>query len=398
MARPTRRLDSDGATTLVKSPWQIQNTGLASQSPRTNRSNMRSAPFEATATERVVTSPGRPDPAHAGQALRVLVVQNDEAPRRELEQAVQKLGHHCRSAQSGLDALALHEAEHADAILCDWDLPGIDGIELCRRTRSSAGDGPYTYFIFLTRLADKARVLQAIDAGADDYQVLPVNQEGLQMRLTSAGRVIGLYRKLAERNTALRRDSQASFLAARVDPLTQISNRLRMNEDLQGLWARARRYGHHYCAALCDIDWFKAYNDHFGHLEGDQVLVRVAQAIRDSLRQGDGLYRYGGEEFLVLLPEQPLRDACIAMDRVRKDVERLAIPTVGQPLVVTISIGVSELGGRDASLDDWLRRVDTALYRAKEKGRNRVEGETGGGPLEAGPASSPPLVSSPEGR
>jgi two-component system, cell cycle response regulator len=169
------------------------------------------------------------------------------------------------------------------------------------------------------------------------------------------------------------------FLAARIDPLTRVANRLRMNEDLHVLWSRSRRYGHAYCAALCDIDWFKAYNDHFGHLEGDGVLLRVAQTIRSGLRQGDGLYRYGGEEFLVLLPEQSLDEACIAMERVRKYVERLAIPTVAGGGVVTISVGVSELSTEDDSLDDWLRRVDTALYLAKAKGRNRIEGESRAG-------------------
>jgi diguanylate cyclase (GGDEF)-like protein len=309
--------------------------------------------------------------------LRVLVVQDDDDTRGELERTVRLLGHMCRSAPSALEALALYRNEHADVILSDWDLPDVDGIELCRQTRSSSEEGPYTYFIFLARMSDRHRLLSAIEAGADDYQVLPIDRDGLRMRLTSAGRVIGLYRKLAERNVVLRRDSHASFVAARVDPLTRVANRLRMSEDLEVLWSRARRYGHHYSAALCDIDWFKAYNDHYGHLEGDQVLARVAQTIRGGLRQGDGLYRYGGEEFLVLLPEQALDEACIAMERVRRDVERLAIPTVGSLGVLTISIGVSELHEKDESWDGWLRRVDAALYLAKEKGRNRIEGETG---------------------
>jgi two-component system chemotaxis response regulator CheY len=157
------------------------------------------------------------------------------------------------------------------------------------------------------------------------------------------------------------------------------------------LWSRARRYGHHYSAALCDIDWFKAYNDHYGHLEGDQVLARVAQTIRGGLRQGDGLYRYGGEEFLVLLPEQALDEACIAMDRVRREVERLAIPTVGAFGILSISIGVSELSQKDETWDDWLRRVDAALYLAKEKGRNRIEGEAAAAAEREKPADMPHL-------
>jgi diguanylate cyclase (GGDEF)-like protein len=319
------------------------------------------------------------------------VVRDDDAIRAEIERAVQLLGHAYRSARGGLEAWALHNTEHADVILSEWDLPGMDGIELCRRTRTSGDEEPYTYFIFLTRFADREHVLKAIEAGADDYHVLPVDPEALRLRLTSAGRVIDVHRKLAEKNSALRRDSQSSFLAARIDPLTRVANRLRMNEDLHVLWARSRRYGHHYCAALCDIDWFKAYNDHFGHLEGDGVLVRVAQTIRSGLRQGDGLYRYGGEEFLALLPEQSLDEARIATERVRKDVERLAIPTVSG--VVTISAGVSDLSAEDDSIDDWLRRVDTALYLAKAKGRNRVEGDR----RQTSNAPSPPISPSPSG-
>ena len=145
-----------------------------------------------------------------------------------------------------------------------------------------------------------------------------------------------------------------------------------MNEDLDVVWSRAKRYGHRFSAALCDIDWFKKYNDHFGHLAGDAVLHRIAQTIRKALRQGDEVYRYGGEEFLVTLPEQSLDEARKAMDRVREAVERLAIPTIPASNVVTVSIGVAELGASDESVPGWLLRVNRALYAAKASGRNRV--------------------------
>jgi two-component system cell cycle response regulator len=361
----------------VARPLQTQ----VSKQPDFREPHFRNLPLQTHPATLLTESFGAPSLMRTNGPLRVLVVQSDAEIRADLERTVRLLGHLCRCADNGVDALAMHRADHADVILSDWALPGLSGFELCRQTRSNSDDGPYTYFIFLTRSSDRDRLPQAIDAGADDYQVLPVELDELRMRLTSAGRVIALYRKLAERNVVLRRDSQASFVAARVDPLTQVANRLRMSEDLEVLWSRARRYGHHYSAALCDIDWFKAYNDHFGHLEGDHVLSRVAQAIRGALRQGDGLYRYGGEEFLVLLPEQALDEACIAMERVRRDVERLAIPTVTTSGIVTISIGVSELSTKDETWDDWLRRVDASLYTAKEKGRNRVLGEAEPGVL-----------------
>jgi diguanylate cyclase (GGDEF)-like protein len=135
------------------------------------------------------------------------------------------------------------------------------------------------------------------------------------------------------------------------------------------------RYGHRYCAALCDIDAFKAYNDSFGHLSGDDALCLIAHTIQKHLRTGDTLYRYGGEEFLVILPEQSLADAGAGMDRVRNEVEKLGIchsAMVPGPFV-TLSVGIAALGR--GTVDDWLRRADAALYRAKALGRNHVEVE-----------------------
>lgn len=141
------------------------------------------------------------------------------------------------------------------------------------------------------------------------------------------------------------------------------------------LEGRAERYGYTYCAALCDIDFFKLYNDHYGHLAGDRILVRVASALKDGCRKGDALYRYGGEEFLVILPGQKLESATLVADRLRKDVEALKIPHEAKnpPGLVTISAGVAELSAeRPKTADELLKEADTALYRAKQAGRNRV--------------------------
>lgn len=304
--------------------------------------------------------------------LSVLVVDGDALSRIGLQQAVQQLGHECRTAKDGIEAWQMLQADRADVVLSDWSLPRMGGVELCRRMRAADGDGPYTYFIFMTGFDDREHFLRGMEAGADDYHTKPVDIEELEARLVSAGRVLSLYRKLADKNLQLRRDSQNSFHAARVDPLTGVANRLRMDEDLEVLWSRAQRYGHPFAAALCDIDEFKKYNDRHGHVAGDEVLRRVAQAIRKGLRQGDALYRYGGEEFLVILPEQSLSEAVRAMDRVRGAIELLAIPSPDG--VVTISVGVAELDlALDRTLKDWLRRTDAALYQAKESGRNRVE-------------------------
>src|SRR5437773_7331197 len=147
----------------------------------------------------------------------------------------------------------------------------------------------------------RAHLLEGLRAGADDYLTKPVDVEELGLRLSSAARVVAYQRELAESNAALRETSEVSFEAARIDPLTNVANRLRLSEDLEMFRSHAERYGHRFCVALCDIDVFKKYNDTNGHLAGDDVLRRVAASIRGALRQGDNLYRYGGEEFLVIL-------------------------------------------------------------------------------------------------
>ena len=309
--------------------------------------------------------------------LKVLVAEKEDAAREALVSAVRRLGHACRGARDGLEAWKMHRREPADVILSAWQLPRVSGLELCRRTRVTRPVGEaYTYFIFMTHFADKEHFVQGMQAGADDYYTKPLDVDELRARLASASRVVALYRKLAEQNAVLRRDSKAFFRIARIDALTQVANRLAMDEDLDTLWSRAKRYGRNFSIAICDVDRFKTYNDYFGHLDGDDALRRIAQAIRAHLRESDGLYRYGGEEFVILLPEQSLAEARRAVDRVRAAVERLAIPLGADDGVVTISCGVAEVHpAEDRSAQDGLRKADAALFRAKSRGRNGVQAD-----------------------
>jgi two-component system cell cycle response regulator len=251
----------------------------------------------------------------------------------------------------------------------------MDGLNLCRKIRSTDPPQAYTHLILLTGHDDKAHFVEGMEAGADEYLTKPLDLDELKVHLEATQRVMTAHQRLADSNSALRRAGERDFLAARTDPLTELSNRLRLMEDLEALPARVLRYGHRYCAALCDIDGFKAYNDCFGHISGDDALRRVARVMHEQVRRGDGLYRYGGEEFLVILPEQSLAEAAVAMDRVRRAVEKLGIPHA--PAVktsfVTISVGIAELNG--GLIDGWLRRADAALYVAKSRGRNRLEVE-----------------------
>ncbi len=319
------------------------------------------------------------EPSAATESFKVLIVDDDRDIREAVELAVSSFGHTCALACDGRQAWEMHTRDRADIILSDWRMPKMDGIELCRLVRSDDPTRPYTHFIFVTANDDKAQAAEAMRAGADDYLTKPVDLDDLEMRLTVARRTLALHRELRSQNKILIRDSARVSIEARTDSLTAASNRLALTEDLQALAARAERYHHRYCAALCDIDQFKAYNDHYGHLAGDDALRSVAHAIQCELRRGDRFYRYGGEEFLALLPEQTLSEAAVAMDRVRRAVESLRIPhaPAANGPYVTISVGIAALGpdaGKD-SLEGWLHRSDTALYAAKARGRNRVEVE-----------------------
>ena len=319
----------------------------------------------------------------------MLVAEDDAVSRTILRRAVEKLGHECLVAEDGREAWeAYRRGPGVDVIISDWMMPDVDGLELCRMVREEERAGErdgrprgYTYFVFLTALGGRDHLLMGLEAGADDYLSKPLDRDELGMRLISASRVTELHRRLALQNEELENLNRKLFEQSREDPLTSLGNRLRLREDLKGLQARAQRYGHSYCAILCDVDRFKSYNDRYGHLAGDEVLRRVADAIREILRSGDAAYRYGGEEFLIVLPEQTPESAAVAAERLRRKVESLGIPheatapppAAPTPPVVTVSAGVAALPmGEKKNADDLLKEADAALYEAKEAGRNRV--------------------------
>jgi two-component system chemotaxis response regulator CheY len=333
---------------------------------------MSAYPFTAEPVPTFAPSGAEPA-ARPLRVLDVIVAEDDPVARHALVASIRALGHSCRAAADGEEAWRLHEARRADVVVSDWEMPRANGAELCRRIRAIE-DAPYTYFVLMTGHHDREHLLAGMAAGADDYQKKPIDIDELEARLVSASRVVALHRKLAERTDDLRRDSSQLWTVSRTDALTGLGNRLRMEEELSSAFARAQRYGSTFSLAIFDLDRFKELNDGFGHLAGDEALKQVAAAIKRCVRAGDAVFRYGGEELVVLFPEQPLEDAVQAADRIREEVERLGIrrPRRGEGL--TISAGVAEIDPRaDARFDDCLARADAALYVAKSRGRNRVE-------------------------
>jgi two-component system cell cycle response regulator len=305
--------------------------------------------------------------------LKILVADDDATSRLIITTAVSNLGHECETVSEGTQAWDAFRLCRPDVVISDWMMPGKSGLELCSSIRSDPS-GSYTYFIMVTRHDGREQILEGMGAGADDYLTKPLNAEDLEARLIAAARVTSLHRQLGHQRSELESLNAELAAVARRDPLTGLANRRALDEDLEVLEARVTRYGHRYCMAVLDIDHFKAYNDSCGHQAGDQVLEKVAKVLKADVRIGDSLYRYGGEEFLCIFPEQSVRTAALAVQRMRARLERQAIPHPDSPLdVVTLSAGLAMLEPGDTrSVAEVLKQADDALYRAKKRGRNRV--------------------------
>lgn len=299
--------------------------------------------------------------------MKVLVADDDPGSLLVARAAVERSGHDCLTAADGDEAWALYLEHQPDAVVTDWMMPGLDGLALCRAIRAREAD-LYTYIVLLTSQGSRDDVLAGLEAGADDYVTKPLDPFVLHARLLVAMRVTTLHADLAHYRKVLSRQ-------ARTDPLTGLNNRLKLSEDLEQLHARSQRYAEEYCVAMCDVDNFKSYNDIYGHQAGDLALRAVAAALVTAARGSDGLYRYGGEEFLLVLPNQSQLGAKAFMERALDTVRELEIAHSGDPTGhLTLSAGISAFTAwHRADADTLLGEADAALYAAKAAGRNRVE-------------------------
>lgn len=299
--------------------------------------------------------------------MKVLVADDDPGSLMVARAAVERSGHHCLAAGDGDEAWALYLEHQPDVVVTDRVMPGMDGIALCRAIRGREED-PYTYVVLLTSQGSRDDVLAGIKAGADDYVTKPLDPFVLQARLMVALRVTTLHADLAHYRTALARQ-------ARTDALTGLHNRLKLAEDLEQLHQLSVRYGEKYSLAMCDVDNFKTYNDIYGHPAGDEALRAVAAALLSAVRKSDAVYRFGGEEFLLVLPKQSVSGAKALMERALDAVRDLAIVHAGDPSgQLRLSAGISALTAEhQVDAGTLLAEADAALYAAKAGGRNRVE-------------------------
>ena len=271
--------------------------------------------------------------------------------------------HQVLMATSGEQALALCVSRQPDLVLLDVVMPGMDGHDVCRRLKADAATRDIPV-IFVTAHDDESAETQGLEVGAVDFISKPINPKIVRARV----------------KTHLTLKAQSDLLRQWVylDGLTGVHNRRHFDERLASEWARALRNGTELSVLLLDVDFFKAYNDHYGHQAGDECLRQVAARLRQNVkRPGDLVARYGGEEFACLLPDTPLAGALAFARQLGTDIAALGLAHAGSTVagVVTVSVGAStkpfDASGTAAAL---LREADAQLYVAKSRGRNRVCG------------------------
>jgi two-component system cell cycle response regulator len=315
----------------------------------------------------------------AATPMRVLAAEDNPVFQSMLRTMLTKWGYDALIARDGVEAWNVLQGGNAPRLaILDWMMPGIDGVEVCRRVRG-ANREPYRYILLLTARTDAQDLVEGMEAGADDYLTKPFNAHELRVRLRAGCRILDLQEQLLHAREALR--DQATH-----DGLTNLLNRSAIMEVLRNEIARAEREHQPLSLLMLDLDRFKNINDTYGHLNGDAVLREAAQRMRRAGRRYDSVGRYGGEEFLVVLPGCDLANARSQAERLRETVAATTFGSGSQPLRVTISVGVSCAHDYDA--DTLICEADEALYRAKSAGRNRVEcGRAGAECVPAAPAA-----------
>ena len=292
--------------------------------------------------------------------MKILLVEDSYIERRKIGAYLDDWGLDHVGVGSGTEAIKLLEAENPpDLALLDWLLPGLDGIDVLRRIRK-VSQGSYIYTVMLTAKSQKKDRHTAMEAGADDYLSKPVDPAELRQRIMVGKRILELQQSLR--------------FAATHDFLTNLLNRSEILAALEREFSRSGREGKPTTAILADIDHFKRVNDNLGHAAGDEVLKEVARRLKVDLRPYDMVGRYGGEEFLIILPGCGLDAGARRADAIRCKVAKEPIATGFGAAPTTISMGVTATDSmRDRSVAEFLREADMSLYAAKNNGRNRVE-------------------------
>jgi diguanylate cyclase (GGDEF)-like protein len=297
----------------------------------------------------------------------VLMVDDDPTMRMQLRLCLEREGYQIAEAKNGREGLDLCETYRPDLILLDAMMPDIDGFEFCAQVQTLP-NGHQIPVLMITGLDDQTSVDRAFAAGASDYVTKPVHWAVLRQRLRRLIQQTQLQIQLEQANQELQR-------LATMDGLTKVANRRRFDQYLQQEWHRMQREQLPLSLILCDIDFFKLYNDHYGHQAGDRCLYQVAQSIESSIRRpADLVARYGGEEFAIILPNTHPQGASHVAHLVGEHVKALAIPHGSSTVSTHITLSAGATGMvpcANSSIEILIATADRALYRAKAEGRDR---------------------------
>jgi two-component system cell cycle response regulator len=297
--------------------------------------------------------------------MKVLIADDEPIQQLLLETLLTKWGHEVIRAKNGEEAfLILQREQPPRAAILDWMMPGMDGVRICRELRALPKH-PYIYILLLTAKDQRKDLVEAFQAGVDDFLAKPVNPEELKARLHAGERILDLEEQLVAANQAL-------LLKATHDSLTGLLNRGAIVDVLLRELARALREKGSVGVILADIDHFKKINDSLGHQAGDRVLIELSRKMHSSVRVYESVGRYGGEEFLMVLPGCNLEDTRARAEQIRLLINDHDLKMSQGSIPISISAGITVASGI-AEYQEVLQRADAALYRAKAGGRNRVE-------------------------
>ena len=298
---------------------------------------------------------------------RILIAEDDPVSRRMLQAFLEKWGYQVEVATDGAHALQILESEGSPTLaILDWMMPGMDGPQVCESIRSQP-TRPYAYILLLTARTQKDDVLRGLESGADDYLTKPFHAAELRARLQVGQRILEL-------QTGLIAAREELLFRATHDELTGLANRRVVLEAVAREHSRHIREGGTFSVIMLDIDHFKKVNDTLGHLAGDAVLREVARRTAHCLRPYDTVGRYGGEEFVVVLPTCERPGAAVVADRILTSLRSTPIETAAGFHSVTASCGIAVSDSRrPVDPQSLLHLADEALYRAKAGGRNRSE-------------------------
>jgi diguanylate cyclase (GGDEF)-like protein len=314
------------------------------------------------------------------------VIDDDESSVRLVSRFVTNAGFECGVALDGEEALRQLLAGSFQIVIADWDMPHFSGLELCRAIRELEAL-PFMYLMLITaHEPTEERITTAFDAGVDEFVSKPLRRNDILARLHAACRMIALQQEVNRKqreiyrfsaqmqvaNNKLAKAERQLRILASTDELTQLGNRRAAMDQLNALWSGSCRSRSELSCIMVDIDYFKKFNDNYGHDVGDQVLQVTAETLRLAARESDFVFRLGGEEFLILCPHSDEEAASVAAERFRADVANLVVRANGKDLRVTISAGVAQRGDTMPRSDAMMKAADDALYAAKSAGRNCV--------------------------